>query len=253
MENTDNENKHGMLSWQNEHRRGKIAAGILVFLFGFLFLLKELNFPIPRMFFTWPMFLIALGTVVLIKHKFRKVSGYVLILIGKLFLLKNFYPDLLNFRIIWPVLIMIFGISFIIRPKKFKDSKKFHKKRCFKDVVLDDVQKDDFIDTTSFFGGIKKNVVSKNFIGADIVTFFGGSEINLSQADIQDVAIIDTTNIFGGLTLIIPRNWKIQSELTTVFGSIEDKRGPSSLSDLEEKTLVLQGTCLFGGIEIITV
>src|SRR5690349_22431252 len=40
-----------------------------------------------------------------------------------------------------------------------------------------------FIDVTAVFGGIKKNVLSKNFKGGDITSFMGGSEIDLSQAD----------------------------------------------------------------------
>ncbi len=253
-----NEDKHSVLSWQNEHSRGKIAAGFFVVVFGMLFLLKELNFPIASWIFTWPMFLIAAGTVTLIKHKFRKISGYVLILIGKLFLLKHFAPDLINFKIIWPLLIILFGVTMIFKPRKFRqkhlNKKRFHhKKKAFQNannMNFDEVNKEDFIDATSFFGGIEKNVVSKNFIGADIVTFFGGSEINLMNSDIQGKAIIDTINMFGGLKLIIPSNWKVSSELTTIFGSIEDKRIVAGAQKDDDKVLILKGTCIFGGIEI---
>ncbi len=259
----NNTDKHSVISWQNENRRGKVAAGFFLILYGLLFLLRELDFNIPHWLFTWPMILIVIGTVTLIKHKFRKLWGYTLILVGKLFLLREFYPDLLNFRLLWPVFIIFFGIMIMFKPgrckRKARDKhrdrafrKEFHKAHFAHSGEYSSVSEDDFIDTTSFFGGIKKNVVSKNFIGADIVTFFGGSEINLAQADIQEDAIIDTTNIFGGLKLIIPRNWKIQSELTTMFGSIEDNRIITENDDAaDEKVLILRGTCIFGGIEIV--
>ncbi len=58
--------------------------------------------------------------------------------------------------------------------------------------------KRDFLDAISVFGGVKKNIMTKNFKGGEIINFMGGSENNLTQADFNGTIKIDTTNIFGG-------------------------------------------------------
>jgi predicted membrane protein len=101
------------------------------------------------------------------------------------------------------------------------------------------------------FGGVKKTVLSKQFNGGEIVVFFGGAEVNLTNADFVSPIQIDVVNVFGGTKLIIPANWEIRSEITAIFGGVDDKRrqGPDTVS---EKTIILKGTNLFGGVEIIS-
>jgi hypothetical protein len=110
---------------------------------------------------------------------------------------------------------------------------------------------DNYLDSVSVFGGIEKNIVTKDFKGGEVTTFFCGSSINLSQADIKDKAVLELTQVFGGAQLIIPANWKLSSEVVSVFGAIEDKRILQKDQSTEPgKTLILRGTSVFGGIEI---
>ena len=97
---------------------------------------------------------------------------------------------------------------------------------------------------------IKKNIISKNFKGGEIVSILGGTELDLSQADMKEEAILEITTILGGTKLIIPSNWDIKSEAVTIFGGIDDKRKMHTITEAVEKTLILKGTVLFGGIEI---
>src|ERR1051325_9679209 len=72
--------------------------------------------------------------------------------------------------------------------------------------------KEDYINTTSVFGGAKKNMLTKNFKGGEIVNIFGGTELNLSQADVNGEAVVEMTTIFGGTTFIVPSNWTVKSD-----------------------------------------
>jgi predicted membrane protein len=108
---------------------------------------------------------------------------------------------------------------------------------------------EDFIDATAVFGGIHKNILSKNFRGGDITIFMGGAEINLSQADIQGTAALDITQVMGGTKIIVPPHWEVRSQLTSVFGSIEDKRQNIGATN-PDKVLIIDGSSVFGGIEI---
>lgn len=261
---TDNirtEIEHEILKAQKSHRRGKIAGGLGIIFFGVVYLLQQLGYNIPAYLLSWQMILIVIGVVVLIKHKFRKFHGYLMILIGKAFLLAEWYPELINVKILFPVGIILIGLAVIFSNKKFgrhKQRKRFSQenwkhiheahKRGYGAYKYGE---DDFIDSVSFFGGITKTVVSKNFKGADIVSFFGGTDVNLSQADFEERIVVDITNVFGGTTLTIPNNWEVISEVASIFGAYEDKRPPYQREhDEARKILVLRGTCMFGGIEV---
>jgi hypothetical protein len=108
---------------------------------------------------------------------------------------------------------------------------------------------DNWLETVTIFGNIKKLVYSKNFKGGDIVSIFGGAEINLSHADFKGNIVIEVVQIFGGTKLIIPPHWQVRSEMVAVFGGIDDKRPPQPNYDAE-KVVILNGTTFFGGIEI---
>ena len=108
---------------------------------------------------------------------------------------------------------------------------------------------EDYIDTTSIFGGVHKKVVSKNFRGGDVVTFLGGSEIDLSQAEIIGTARLDVTQVMGGTKIIVPAHWEVRSEVTALFAGFEDKRQQPAMIN-PEKVLIIDGTSIFGGIEL---
>jgi predicted membrane protein len=120
----------------------------------------------------------------------------------------------------------------------------------FTDNTSGRTHQNDFMDVTAVFGGVKKNVLSKNFKGGDIVSFMGGSEIDMTQADFNGRIRMDVTNIFGGTKLIVPASWDIQNDITAVFGGVDDKRKIQGVNMDTNKILILDGTCLFGGIEI---
>jgi predicted membrane protein len=259
--NIRTEIEHEILKAQKSHRRGKIAGGLAIVFFGIVYLLEQLGYHIPPYLLSWQMILIVIGIVVLIKHKFRKFHGYLLIIIGKLFLLSEWYPGIINGKIIFPIALILVGIMIAFSNKRCGRNKKRHRfsRENWKHIheahkrgyTAYNYNEEDFIDSVSFFGGITKTVVSKTFKGADIVSFFGGTDINLSQADFEGRIVIDVTNIFGGTTLTIPNNWEVISEVASIFGAFEDKR-PQHQREVgeENKVLVLRGTCMFGGIEV---
>lgn len=235
-------------NWDSRQRNSKLLGGLIVIAAGVLILLRQSGMLIPHWLLSWEMILIAIGVVMLVKHNFKKTGAYILIVIGGLFMLNDFVPDLIEPRFIWPVLIIVLGVSMLLK-SGFMTSKK---KNITNDTTdFKDMASEDYVQSASFFSGITKKVVSKNFKGASISSVFGGNEINLSQADFQGEAVMDVTCVFGGVTLIIPSHWKIKSDLTSVFGGIEDQR-PSVLNDSisDDKTLILKGACVFGGIEI---
>lgn len=249
------EDEHNYLSWQQGQKRGKIVAGIFVVAFGVIYLLHESGIIMPSWVFSLPLFLMALGVVIVVKHKFNTFAGWGLIIIGKILLINEFYPGFFHTKLIWPIIIILIGLKIIFKPKnKYKEKKwknckqNYSHNQNFQD--LDAISENDFIDSVSIFGGVNKNVVSKNFKGADIVTIFGGTEINLLQAEFENQAIINLECVFGGVSIIMPANWQLKSDVVTIFGGVEDKRQMTTNSEIESKILILKGNCVFGGIEV---
>lgn len=251
-----------------EHRsnHGHIWTGVFILLVGIAALVKATVTDLPSWMFSWQMFLILLGFFIGVKHGFRGGAWFILMLIGGAFLCTEIYPDIEIRRYIWPVVLIVVGALLIIKPRRRHygqwadcDEKK---KTAATNSGIDEApivdetyesQKDvqeDYVDSTSVFGGSKKNIISKNFKGGDLVNIFGGTELDLSRADFKGIAEIELTTIFGGTKLIVPSNWTVRSEAVTIFGGLEDKRNMQTMIDNPDKVLLLKGTVIFGGIEI---
>lgn len=226
----------------------KMLGGLFVIGFGVLILLNQIGMNIPNVFTSWEMVLILMGIVSIVKHNFKKMFGYVLIVVGGIFMINDFYPYTVETRFIWPVLIIIFGISLFF--KAMTSQKKKPSYTIIKDNVEETKNSEDFIESTAFFGGVNKNIVSKAFEGGKVTSFFGGTQINLSHADIEGPVNLDISCIFGGIELIVPSHWKIQTELTTVFGGVDDKRNVGLIDENSGKMIILKGNVFFGGVEI---
>lgn len=239
-------------NYRKREQQSKILGGLLIVAFGTLFLLDRTGADIPNWIYSWKMILIAVGVVSLVKHNFQKFWSYVLVGVGAVFLINEFQPHTIDKGLILPVVVIGLGITILWKALGF--NRKAKENQDFETVMFDSSKEEasaDYFETSTIFGGTEKTVVSKNFRGAKITSVFGGTELNLVHADLQQPAIIDTTTVFGGLTIAVPADWRVQSELTTIFGGVEEKRPMVNASDLDDnKVLILKGNCFFGGVEI---
>lgn len=235
-------------NWVKRQRLAKLLTGVLVITVGVIIFMKQMGFAMPHWVLSWKTLLIAIGTTHLIKHNFKGMAGYVLIIIGTVFILNDLLTIGISPQFILPIALVALGIM-IISKSIFNSKKKVE--FIAKQMATFEIDEDDFTQVDSYFGGVSKNVVSKNFKGAAITSIFSGAEINLMQADFENKATVDVNCVFGGVTLIVPPDWKVVSKLTSVFGGIEDKRPHDVLLDeTKHKVLYLKGKCIFGGVEI---
>lgn len=245
--------------FDNDKKSERFSGGILLLFIGGALLARQLGAPLPDWLFTWPMILIIVGLFIGIKLQFRSVGWIIPVFFGAIFLIDRALPGVNLKSFILPLAIIAMGLLFILRPRTKAWASCRPKNRNFDNettaatsTAMPYVAADrsDFVDATAIFGGVKKNVLSKNFRGGDITNIMGGSEINLTQADFKGRVRIDTTNIFGGTKLIVPAHWDVQSEIAAIFGGVDDKRRLNGITLDPDKIVVLDGTCLFGGIEI---
>ena len=65
---------------------------------------------------------------------------------------------------------------------------------------------EDHLDATTIFGGIKKTILSKDFKGGKVSNWFGSTELDFTNADLNGVAILDISQAFGETYIRCGRN-----------------------------------------------
>lgn len=257
---------------------GKILAGIWVVIIGAVLLTKQMGFEYPLWLFTWPVMLIAVGIYIGARHLFCNPGWVIMVIIGSIFLWDQISPDMDLSMYIWPILIILVGIVMIFKPHRrhrFSHHRYHHRRHSGYDATREtntaseeykqpdvhtafdwrehkqreESNREDYIETVSVFGGVRKSVVSKTFKGGEITCVLGGAEVNFMQADIQGRVVLEVTQVLGGAKLLIPSNWDVQPEMIAILGGIEDKRQVNN-NISPDKVLVIRGTCVLGGIEI---
>ena len=118
------------------------------------------------------------------------------------------------------------------------------------------------LNEVNIFWGGKRRIVAKNFVGGEIVSIFGGFDIDLREADILgNVAEIEVVTIFGGGDIRVPPNWEIVMETVGIFGGCGDRTrhpdpsvvgtSPAGGSGAPQlKTLIVKGVAIFGGMNV---
>lgn len=224
---------------KNRHHSGRVIGGIVVLMVGMAIFARQAGLDVPHWLFSWPMIVIVISLYVGGRDNFRLGGWVAILLVGFVFLADDVLDDF-DFEIgryFWPSIIIALGLYMIFKPRR-------------KDWTVNDVTSDDLIDTTAIFGGTKSNIISKNFKGGEVSTMFGGTDINLTQADFQGPIVIHSSTAFGGVNILAPAHWNIKTEIVCIFGGIDDKRPQPKEGFDSSKTLVLKGTCMFGGVEI---
>tara|TARA_R110002072_G_scaffold20688_1_gene74793 strand:+ start:34287 stop:35042 length:756 start_codon:yes stop_codon:yes gene_type:complete len=232
------------------HQKAKILTGILIVIFGILFLMNRIGVNLPHWIFSWKIIFIAIGTIALYKHNFRNFGGWIMITIGVVFIINDYSKDLIDASLLFPAFIILFGIMMIGKSLNI-----FGKKKSKKNYFVNDqftIEDGEYMEAIALFGNVKKNVVSKNFKGGDFDCVFGGMQLNLIKSDIQGPITINTDVVFGGMKLYVPPTWNVTTETTAIFGGVEDKRPMLNDENIDpSKTITLTGNCIFGGIEIV--
>lgn len=243
------------------NKNSRIVSGLFLVVVGGLLLLYEMGAPIPGWIFTWPVLLIAIGLLISLKSGLRNPGGFIMILIGTIFFIDQQIPGIQFHNYVLPIILIGIGLLFMLRPKHSHCGprggrwERINKRQeafsgFSKTSESSDNDNAEYLDVNAVFGGIKKNIQSKNFKGGEIVSFMGGCELNFMHADILQPVELEINNVFGGTKLIIPSNWDVKNEISAVFGGVEDKRNFTNSTPDSTKRIRLTGACVFGGIEV---
>lgn len=229
-------------------RHAKLSLGIVVVLLGLLLFLKNMEIipePWVHYIISWQMLLVFVGLFGIIKHKGLNIFGYIVMGVGIYFMISDIYVvPYKTLQIISPLFIVFIGLIIIFK----KSRKSIIPQNCMPN------QDSNYFEDVRIFGGGKVIIDSQNFKGGKSFTVFGGNEINLSMANLEEgVHTIEMLAIFGGSEIIVPPEWNIKVEVAGIFGGFNDKRTiHRDLHINRKKTLIIKGLAIFGGGEIKT-
>ena len=193
---------------------------------------------VEMLIFSWPA-LIAVAGILFLKRK-SWLFGIMLIFFGGFFIWADAYDFAITFEdTFWPALIIFSGLVllytafFIFRKRNVEISG----------------SNDQFIEEVCIFGGGEKTCTSDQFAGGRLVNIFGGSKIDLRNAQLADGHHeLNFVTVFGGNSVLLPDNWNVKTEVVCILGNFADKRTPLDCD--HSKTLTIRGVAILGGGEI---
>ncbi len=249
---------------QKNRSRKAIYTGLVIMGIGVIWLLRKMGLYLPHWIWGWEMILILIGVGIGVGNRFRNPASWILIAIGGVALLNDIFNIPFHlWEYFWPLVVIAIGLIIILKPRRHRArvmSQYRHGGDGSDTETVDEegepvkgtYSADDKLDMVSVFSGNKKTIFSKKFLGGETVTVFGGSEINLLNADFDKAINIEATVVFGGLKLIVPQGWEVRSEANAILAGVEDKRYSAVQVIPQDKVLVLTGTVVFGGIDIVS-
>lgn len=171
--------------------------------------------------------------------------------IGVLLLLNA--QDILNLSMVWkllvPSILVLIGIRIIFGSVNYnRKSKEVHVH--IEHSATEDAPKSQapVRSWTAVFSGEELKFSNETFDGINLTSVFGGIDLDLRSAIIEHDCTIRATSVFGGVDILVPDNVNVKISSNSVFGGIENKASHRDIPGAP--TLYIQGTCLFGGVDI---
>ena len=220
-----------------------IILGLILILIGIVIGTNSLGITNINIFFSgwWTLFIIIPCFIGLLSEG-EKTGNIIGLLIGIALLLCC--QNVLDFELIWklalPVALIIIGLSFV-----FKDT--FNHKISSKIKELNNNETSDGY--CSAFTGQNIKLGAEKFTGTDLTAIFGGIKFDMTAAKLEKESVVNASSIFGGTEIYVPENVNIKIKSSSIFGGVSDKRKNTS-QDEKNKTIYINATCIFGGVEI---
>jgi predicted membrane protein len=211
-------------------------------------------------FISWQMLLIVLGVGKLLKGHFT--AGTLLMVIGGFFLVPvlnkidaswigTVPADFVH--LYWPVLLIVAG-AFIFLGWLFPKSGLFccHRERHHRfGQRVDNSIDSGYVESNNIFGSGEHIVLDSEFKGGEINSVFGGTKLDLRKTSLREgTTTLEVNVVFGGVEIFIPSNWNVVIRMDSILGGFVDKRYGGSEEVDSTRTLVINGSCVFGGGEL---
>lgn len=238
-------------NFRNYERASSFGIAALFIIAGVIILGRNLGFIdhfVYRIFISWQMLLIAIGTFSLIKR--QTTGGLILISVGFFFLI----PRLVNsghfvIGTYWPLVFVLIGVVLLLRLGKKDRSHCCGVNRPEQSSAYN--SDNGFVTSHNTFGSVRQIVLDPVFKGAYLSNRFGGTVLDLRNTTLEPgETFIDIDCAFGGIEIYVPYNWTVKNQINPMFSGVEDKRYKTNQPTDSSYVLTVKGSLSFGGVEI---
>ncbi|MCD8538434.1 MAG: cell wall-active antibiotics response protein, partial [Leadbetterella sp.] len=173
------------------------------------------------------------------------INGIIAITVAVIFYIPDFLTaaEKTQYYKLWPLLLVGVGLTILAKymfPSQFES-------------YSTRVETEDrtYVNESNIMAGSSSKFITKNFTGGKINCVMGGSEINLTEADLQSHSTLRVFILMGGMEMRIPKEWNVKLDVFPIMGGVEDRitKFPENVVD-KNKVLVISGYVIMGGIEI---
>lgn len=234
----------------NHKRRylGATVAGLLLIALGAVWVMHNLDMLDFHLKEWWPVILIAIGLVHMSNsRRLTEPGAWIMILLGGAFLLTaNHILEWHQVWKYWPVVLIVIGLSIVFGRH---GGRRWHVPPDDGEDIDVEASGDNIIRGTAIFGGVERRITDKNFKGGTISAVFGGAEIDLRSADLDEKgAVLDVSVIFGGAEIRVPESWALELRPSVILGGVSNKA--SNPEESSGPRLVIKASAIFGGVDI---
>ena len=212
----------------------KALIGLLLILIGAVIILNSVYGIFDTFGQWWPLIVIFIGLIQIIKRSSSIITGLVITLFGLAFLLGNL--NIIKKDLIFPVLLIIAGCWFIFGRGIGRKTQ----------VSIDK------INHFALFSNVDTINTSQDFKGGSVAAVFGGADINLRNAQLsENGASLELIAVFGGIDVFVPQGWNVKVSGIPLFGGWENKTSQIKNADGNDVPMLqVSCTAIFGGVTI---
>ncbi|HUF02504.1 MAG TPA: LiaF domain-containing protein [Gaiellaceae bacterium] len=100
----------------------------------------------------------------------------------------------------------------------------------------------------AIFDGVELESRATAFRGGSMLTWFGGIDVDLREAQLAQDAQLSVTALLGGIAIRIPEGWRVESNVKALAGGVDVKT--IGADDPGAPTLRIDGLAALGGIAV---
>ena len=227
------------------HQRAGVLFGSVVLAVGVILLLNQQGIVDAGQIFPffWPVVLLAGGLLSLTRSTASggRVWGGILTTAGILLFLDRLGYARFSFHALWPLVLIGVGITLVWRTLEGNAP-----------VSSDPVPDANLVNQFAAFGGGELKSDAKDFRGGEVLTVFGGYQVDLRKAAIaRSPAILHANAMFGGIEIRVPRSWRVVLDGLPLLGGYSDEtEHPEAQGGAPVPELIVKGFASFGGVVV---
>lgn len=188
----------------------------------------------------WTLFIIIPSALSIVRKGFN-TSGIIGLVLGSLWFLsaQEILTDGVAGKLIFPIILIVIGINIVTKNLR---------ERSYSSRITSSDKAGEY-EYSAVFGGGTYKILDEKFYGCSISAVFGGVELDLRNAIIEEDIVINASAIFGGVEVRVPNNVKVKVTGVPIFGGIEN--ATKDVHDVNAPVVYVNATCMFGGVEFL--